>query len=211
MPAIKETTPEEKLIEVRKDIDKRRFVKANETLEELRYVTTGTRLGGEVQFLLGKTAFKRGKYPEAESHFATYLNTYKDGPFAEESVYMQAESKIKQIQKRKIGFFSFKTYIPHDRDITLLREARVLFEIYVELYPGGKWSEYAAQRSEELLTKEGKHELEIASFYLRKKRPGSAVVRARRVLEGDYPEDIKAKAQELVQKAQQSQSSAGDS
>lgn len=209
-PVLKETTPEEKLLEARKDIQKKRYEKANETLEELRYATAGTRIGGEVQFLLGETAFKRGKYPEAESYFAAYLNTYTNGPFSERSIYLQAESKVKQIQKRKLGFFSFKSYIPYDRDISLLREARVLFELYMEKYPTGEWFDIAAKRSKELLIKEGEHEIEIAAFYLKKKSPRSTLARARHLLDSDYPESIKAEARELIRKAEQSMHSTGD-
>ena len=209
-PVLKETTPEEKLVEARTDIKKRRYEKANETLEELRFATAGTRIGGEVQFLLGETAYKRGKYPEAESHFEAYLNTYRDGPRTERAIYLQAESKLKQVQKRKLGFFSFKAYIPHDRDVSLLREARVLFQLYMEKYPDGKWFDIAAKRSEELLIKEGENEIEIAAFYLKKKSPSSTVARARNLLDSDYPESIKIQARELLRKAEQSMLSADD-
>jgi len=185
-------------------MDKKRNEKAYETLEELKIVTAGTRLGGEVQFLLGETGFKRGKYPEAESHYAAYLNTYPGGPFSEKAVYMQAQSKVRQIQKRTIGFLSFRRTIPHDRDISLLREARVLFEIYMEMYPTGEWIDIAKQRAEELLIKEVMHELEIASFYLRKKNPRAALARTKRVLEGDFPDNIKDEARDLVRKAERS-------
>jgi outer membrane protein assembly factor BamD len=210
-PVLKETSPEEKLVEARMDVEKGRWEKANENLEELRYATAGTRIGGEVQFLLGETAFRRGKYPEAESYFAAYLTTYKDGPFSERAIYLQAESKIKQIQKRKLGFFSIKSYIPHDRDVSLLREARVLFEIYMEKYPGGEWFDIASERAEDLLIKEGKHELDIAAFYLKRKSPRSALARANRLLDSDYPESIKTEARELARKAEQALLSAGES
>ncbi|MDF1525450.1 MAG: outer membrane protein assembly factor BamD [bacterium] len=200
-PILQESTPEERVSDARKDIKKRKNEKAYETLEELRFVTAGTRLGGEVQFLLGEAGFNLGKYPEAESHYATYLNTYPDGPFSEQAVYKQALSKVKQIQKRKI---TGKSYIPHDRDISLLREARILFEIYVEKYPDGEWIEVATQRAEELLTKEGQHELGIASFYLKKKNPHSAIERAKRIMNGSYPNTIKTEARELIRKAEES-------
>ena len=209
-PILQESTPEERVRDARKDMEKRRYENAYGTLEELRFVTAGTRLGGEVQFLLGEAGFKRGKYPEAESHYATYLNTYPDGPFAEQAVYKQALSKVKQIQKRKIGFLSFKTYIPHDRDISILREARILFEIYLEKYPTGEWIDIATQQAEELLIKEGQHELEIASFYLRKNNPHSAIERAKRVLNGSYPDTIMTEARELIRKAEESLPQAED-
>ena len=201
-PIRNEAPPEERIREARKDIDKKRYEKAYETLEELRFVTAGTRLGGEVQFLLGEAGFKRGKYPEAESHYAAYLNAYPDGPFSQQSLFMQAQSKVKQIQKRRIGFLSFKASIPHDRNISLLREARILFEIYMEKYPAGEWIDIATQRADELLVKEGKHELEIASFYLRKKSPRAALARAKRVLDGNFPDNIKDEARDLIRRAE---------
>jgi outer membrane protein assembly factor BamD len=199
-PILNEASPEERIVDARNDLEKHHYEKAYENLEELRFVTAGTRLGGEVQFLLGEAGFKRGKYPEAESHYAAYLNTYPDGPFTEQAIFMQAQSKVKQLLKR--SFLSFKTYIPHDRDMSLLREARVLFELYMEAYPTGEWVDTATQRAEELLLKEGMHELEIASFYLKKKNPRSALERAKRVLNGNYPENLKEEARDLIRKAE---------
>jgi len=198
-PDLQESTPEERIQDARKDMEANRNEQAYETLQELRLVTAGTRLGGEVQFLLGEAGFKRGKYPEADSHYGAYLNAYPEGPFSQQALYKQALSKLKQLQKRRI---TTKTYIPHDRNISLLREARILFEIYMEKYPDGEWIEVATQWAEELLTKEGQHELEIASFYLRKKSPQSAIKRARQVLDGSYPDVIKAQARELIDKAE---------
>ena len=186
----------------REDMEKKRYEKAYESLQEARLVTAGTRLGGEVQFLLAQAAFKGNKYPEAESHYATYLNSYPDGPFTEQAVFMQAQTKVKQLLKR--NYLTFRSYIPHDRDITLLREARVLFEIYTERYPDGEWFDTAAERARELLIKEGLHELEIAAFYLKKKSHRSALARARTVLDGNYPEDIKSEARDLIRKAEKS-------
>ena len=200
-PNLQESTPEERVRDARKDMEKHRNDRAYENLEELRLVTAGTRLGGEVQFLLGEAGFNSGKYPEAESHYGAYLNTYPEGPFSQQALYKQALSKLKQLQKRK---FTGKSYIPYDRNISLLRESRILFEIYMEKYPDGEWIEVAAQRAEELLTKEGQHELEIASFYLRKNSPQSTIERARQVLDGSYPDDIKAQARELIDKAEES-------
>ncbi|UCF89018.1 MAG: outer membrane protein assembly factor BamD, partial [bacterium] len=106
--------------------------------------------------------------------------------------------------KRKIGLLSFKVYIPHDRDISLLREARVLFQLYVERYPDGEWVGDAHRRAEQLLTKEGMHELEIASFYLRKNNPLAAIKRAGRILGGEFPEKIKDDARGLIRDAEES-------
>jgi outer membrane protein assembly factor BamD len=180
---------------------KHRYEMAYGALEELRPVTAGTRLGGEVQFLLGENQFHQGKYEQAEAHYATYLAAYTGGPFSERALYMRALSKIRQIRKISIGFFTFRSYIPNDRDISVLKEARSLFGQYIDRYPSGQWIDEARERSAELLLKEGEHELQIASFYLRKDSPRAALARAQRVLEGDYPEQVRIKAKSLIQQA----------
>jgi len=201
-PVLKETTPEQKLNEARKNIKKSHYEKAYESLQELRLATAGTRLGGEAQFLMGETDFERGKYPEAESNYAAYLNNYPDGPFTEQAIFKQAMAKVKQIQRHRMGLF--KTYIPYDRDISLLKEAKNLFALYLEMYPNGQYVDTASQEKKELHLAEGMHQLEIANFYLKKNSPASALARAKRVLDGSYPERVMVQARDLVRKAQNS-------
>ncbi len=208
-PALREGNPEERLQQVRNNIQKHQYESAMEGLEELRYVTAGTKLGGEVQFLLGETSFLQGKLPEAESHFSAYLTAYPEGPFAEKALYRQATSKIKQLQKIRVGFLTFRSYIPHDRDASLLREARVLFELYAEMYPEGEWAAEADQRAKELREKEGEHELDIANFYLKRDRPEAALLRAEEIVNGDYSEDLRARARTLSEKARSNLPSGG--
>lgn len=200
-PQVKEIPPEEKLARARTDIEKRRFQVANEKLEELKFITAGTRLGGEVQFLIAETQYRQGELAEAEVSYETYLLSYPGGPFAEKALYYQSLSKTRQIEKVKIGFFSFKRYIPHDRDLSVLRDARNLFQRYLQEYPGGEWSVEAQEKVNELLTREGEHELDIVSFYLRKKEPRAALARANRILETPFPEQIHERARELAREA----------
>ncbi len=193
--------PESLLETARLDIKKHRNDQALKTLEKLKPVTTDTRLGGEVQFLLGEARFSKGNYAEAEVEYGTYLDLFPDGPFSEDALFKSALSKIKQIKKIDVGFFYLRSYIPSDRNISTLRETRVLLERYLLDYPSGKWSNQAAEMSRELLEKEGEHELGIMKFYLRKKRPEAVLARAERVLKNDFPEKIKSQARKLVEKA----------
>jgi len=202
-PQVSEMPPEEKLAQARTDMDKRRLEAAKEKLEGLKFVTAGTRLGGEVQFLLAETLYRQGALAEAEVGYETYLLSYPGGPFAEKALFNQALSKVRQLEKIHLGFFSFKRYIPHDRDVSVLREARVLFEQYLQGYPDGQWAAEAKERATELLTKEGEHELDIVSFYIRKDEPRAALARAQRVLENQFPEPILDRARELVLEAKE--------
>ena len=202
-PLVREAPPEEKLAQARTDIKKRRLEAAKEKLEGLKFITAGTRLGGEVQFLLAETLYRQGELAEAEVGYETYLLSYPGGPFAEKALFYQALSKIRQIEKVHLGFFSFKRYIPHDRDLSILREARVLFEQYLRSYPDGQWTGEAQEKATALLTKEGEHELNIVSFYLKKKKTRAALARAQRVLENQFPEPILDRARELVREAKE--------
>jgi outer membrane protein assembly factor BamD len=201
-PQVKETPPEERLAQVRTDIKKRRYEMSQKTLEELKLTTAGTRIGGEVQFLLAETQYFQGDMAEAGASYETYLLSYPGGPFTEKALFHQALTEAKQIEKVRLGFLSVKRYIPHDRDVSILRKARTLFQRYLQTYPDGEWAQEADGRVTELLTKEGEHELEIVSFYLRKDEPRAALARARRVLEGQFPDPIQDRARELARKAE---------
>lgn len=158
-------------------------------------------MGGEVQFLLGEARFLKGKYAEAEVEYGTYLDLFPDGPFSEDALYKSALSKIKQIKKIGVGFFYLRSYIPSDRNISTLRETRVLLERYLEDFPSGKWSTQAAATARELLVREGEHELDIMTFYLKKKQPEAVLARAERIFQRDFPERIKSTARELAERA----------
>ncbi|MDF1535101.1 MAG: outer membrane protein assembly factor BamD [bacterium] len=200
-PQVREESPEERLDQARTSMEKHRYEAAQETLEDLKFITAGTRLGGEVQFLLAETRYRQGKLSEAEVGYGTYLLSYPGGPFAEKALFYQALSKVRQLEKMRLGFFSIKRYLPHDRDISIIREARVLFQRYLETYPGGEWVEEADERVTELLTKEGEHELGIASFYLNKDKPQAALARTGRVLQGPFPDPILDRARKLAGEA----------
>jgi outer membrane protein assembly factor BamD len=194
-------SPEERLEKARKDMEKHRYEMALETLEELRPVTTGTRIGGEVQFLLAETLFRQGKFAEADLNYGTYLDLYPDGPYSEKALYMNALSKTRNIRKIDIASLTFRSYIPSDRDVSVLRDARKLYERYIDQYPSGLWLDDSRKMATELLAKEGEHELSIALFYLKKDQFPAVLARAEKVLHGNYPEAIKVRARELIQKA----------
>jgi outer membrane protein assembly factor BamD len=182
-------------------MEKNHYELALKTLEELKPATAGTRLGGEVQFLLARAKYHQGKFAEAEAEYKTYLALYPEGFFSEEALYMAAVSKLRQIKKTSIGFFSLGSYVPHDRDISALTEARGLYEQYLDRYPSGQWKTEAGKLTRELREKEGEHYLEIISFYLKKKQHKAALARSEWLLESDYPEGIKARALEFATRA----------
>ena len=71
-------SPEEQLEAARRDMKKNRLELAQETLEELKQATAGTRLGGEVQFLLAFSQFCQITY--IDNLFTLYQLPLLQGP-----------------------------------------------------------------------------------------------------------------------------------
>jgi outer membrane protein assembly factor BamD len=197
-----DTSPTERLKEAQHEFDGKHYETAAKILEEIRVVTVGTAVGGEIQYLLAESNYRMSNYLEADSYFSAYLSGYPGGPYAEDALYKRAMSNLKQIQYRSIGFSGFKKVVPYDRDISPVRSARLNFTQYLTKYPEGVHSNEASDWIKVLWEKEGLHELEIASFYLKKKKkPQAALNRANKILEADYPEDVKQKAREIADAA----------
>jgi len=197
-----DTSPEDRLKEAQHEFDAKHYETASKILEEIRVITVGTALGAEVQYLLAESNYRMSNYLEAESYYSAYMSAYPGGPQVEEALYKRAMSNLKEIQYTSVGFTGIRKKIPYDRDISLVRSARLNFAQYLKEYPEGEHSAEASKWIKELWEREGQHELEIASFYLKKKKkPEAALGRANRIIEGDYPEEIKLKAAEIAEAA----------
>lgn len=197
----REASPAEKLVEAQSQFNKGRYTEALNSLDGMESLTAGTALGGEVTFLLGEVNFRLGKYVAADSSYSSYGLIYPGGPHASEALFRRAMAKVREIEKTVFYFFGIKKVIPADRDITPIREARLLFTQYLDRFPEGKHAVEASKLVNTLLEKEGAHEIGIASFYLRKGELAAALSRASAVLDGNFPPQIKEKAGMIVQQA----------
>jgi len=197
----RETGPSEKLAEAESQVSKGHYTEALNSLDGLETLTAGTALGGDVKFLLGEVNFHLGKYTEADSYYASYESNYPDGPHASEALYKRAMAKVREIRKTVLYFFGIRKVIPADRDITPIREARLLFTQYLDRFPEGEHAAEASNMADTLLEKEGLHELNIASFYLKKGKTEAAISRASAVMDGDFSPEIREKAGLIVQQA----------
>lgn len=193
--------PTARVAEARKLIKKRQYESATKILEEIRYATADTDVGGEVLFLLGRARYALGKYEEADSHFSAYLSGYPDGPFGEEASYLRATGNLKQIQRTSFGFFRFRKFIPSDRDVAALRRTRALYLQHLEKFPESPRAEEAARLADTLLEKEGEHQLQVAAFYLKKGHYEAVLKRTERIASDEYPETVTTRARELAEKA----------
>ncbi len=196
--------PDERIDSIHTLLKKHRYEEAIEILNGLKFTIAGNIRDEEIKYLTALTYFKQGKFLESDPAFGLYLAGYPDGRFAQEALYYQASSKIRQSQRSVLGLFSVRKVLPIDRDVSFIREARDLFSLYTRKYPKGEFIEEAAAREAELRSKVGEHELEIASYYLRKNNPDAAILRVERIIEEDHPKDIKERAVKLLKQARSS-------
>jgi outer membrane protein assembly factor BamD len=200
-PEKKLTEPAVEVTKARQLLEKKRYSPALEILEGLKFITAGTAIGGEVQYLTGKALYGSGKFEDAESHFSSYLAAFPEGPFAEDALYFRAQSNVKVVEKKTIGLLKIKKFIPHDRDVASLIQARNYFSMYLEKYPDADKADSARELIEILRTREGEYELSVASFYLKRGESHAALIRAQRILTANFPPEIKDKAKKIADRA----------
>lgn len=197
-----EVDPDERIAMTRKLANKNRYEDAMELLDGLKYTVAGTTRSEEIQYLTAEIYYRQKKYLESDSAFAAYLAGYPDGQYAADALFYQGLSKVKQSERKVIGFFTIRKVIPHDRDISFISDARHLFAEYLDKYPDGEYSDQADYWLETLRSKVGEHELKIVSFYLKKNEYQAAIRRANRILAGDHPQEIKDRARLMLGKAE---------
>ncbi len=205
-PLAKDASPEEKLASAKRSLQRRQYETAMTALEQIRDVTAGTKLGGDVLFAMAETKFAMGDYAEADGLGETYLDLFPTGPSAPEALYLRARANLRMVEKTRVGLFRFERYIPHDRDRAPIARARELFTLYVQKHPGGVHATEAVEAAVLLTDREAEHELEVASFYLKRGRAAAALTRTQAVLESGCSQGVKAAAEDLAARARNASS-----
>jgi outer membrane assembly lipoprotein YfiO len=203
-----ETPPAVRIANAAALVERERNTEAKAILEELRAPVAGTAQEAEVVYLLARARYGLEEYADAEVLFGTYLSRWPDGPHAAAALFDRALCFVRQAERLKIGFFSIDRELPFDRDITPLAQAETLLAEFLSRYPAAPEAPRATALVAELHEKRGLHELEIADFYLRQRRPAAALERARAVEQGDFPAAVRQKAGELARAAEKAQGEA---
>lgn len=124
--------------------------------------------------------YRAGEAEKALAQLDSFSKTYPQHPYIDYALYMKGVVEY----EKNISFF--KRLLPTDlsqTDPTPLKNAFDLFAQLVERFPQSEYAEDARYRMIFLHNLLGKHDLEIADFYLRKGDFVAAAARAKNILE----------------------------
>ena len=139
------------------------YYRANQLLEQVSPLLTGSEEAEQAKFYLADTYYELGDYLLADFHFRTFYQTYPRSPLAEQAMYNQALSLYNQSP-------SF------DQDQTTTLTAIEALQEFLVRYPTTDRMKEANELIDELLTKLDKKSFDNARLYYQLRYWKSAVV-----------------------------------
>jgi outer membrane protein assembly factor BamD len=184
---INESNPKDMYEDADQDIKNDRYLIA---LDKLRIVKTKfsySSYGALAQLRIGDVYFLQESYTEAASAYETFGELYPKNEKAPYALFRAGESYYMDIPSTI------------ERDMKSADSAISTFNSYLKKYPAGENVEKAKDLKHKAYNKLAEKELDIAQFYLRRKKVDAAKGRLQKILD-QYPDsDVAPKAKELIQ------------
>ena len=152
--ALDNKTPEDKLALAMTYYGKGQYFKAIPLYEELLPIYRGTEKRAEIYFFYAKSQYEMGNPIMAGFHFKRLYDQHTLSEFAEESLFMHAESYYAQSPKWSL-------------DQTPTYEALQAYQNFINIYPTSERVELCNNRIDLLRDKLEKKALEAANLYYR--------------------------------------------
>ena len=139
------------------------YYRANQLLEQVSPLLTGSEEAEQAKFYLADTYYELGDYMLADFHFRTFYQTYPRSPLAEQAMYNQA-----------LSLYNQSPSVDQDQKSTIT--AIEALQEFLVRYPTSDRAKEANELIEELLTKLDKKAFENARLYYQLRYWKSAVV-----------------------------------
>jgi outer membrane protein assembly factor BamD len=143
--------------------------------------------GQLAQLRIGDVYFLQESYTEAAAAYETFVELYPKNEKASYALYRTGESYFKDIP----------TTI--ERDMRSAESAISAFTNYLKKYPTGDNVEQAKDMKHKAYEKLAEKEMQIAKFYIRRKKADAAKNRLQKILDQYSDSDVAAEAKELIQ------------
>lgn len=143
--------------------EKEDYYRANQLLEQVLPLITGSEQSEKAKFIFADTYFKQGDYLLSAFHFKSFYETYPRSPLAEEAMFLYAKS-------------NYNSSPGYEQDQTTTLAAIEALQEYLLRYPTSARTEEANKLVEDLFKKLDRKAFDNAKLYYNIRYYRSAVV-----------------------------------
>jgi len=184
--SIDENNPKELYEDADEDVKGDRFLLALDKLRVIKSKFSYSSYGALAQLRIGDVYFLQESFPEAASAYETFVELYPKHERASYALFRAGESYFRDIPSTIA------------RDLKSAESTITVLTQYLRRFPSGEFAGAATDLKKKAYNKLAEKELQIAEFYLRRKKPGSARQRLEKILNQYGESDIAVRARELM-------------
>jgi outer membrane protein assembly factor BamD len=183
---INENDPKEMYEDADQDVKNDRFLLALDKLRVIKSKFSYSSYGALAQLRIGDVYFLQESYPEAASAYETFVELYPKHEKASYALFRSGEAYFNDIPSTIA------------RDLRSAESAISAFTQYLRRFQGGEFATASSDMKRRAYNKLAEKEMQIADFYLKRKKPGSARMRLEKILNLYGESDLAEKARHLI-------------
>jgi outer membrane protein assembly factor BamD len=184
--SINESDPADLYKDAESDIGNDRYLLALDKLRIIKSKFSYSSYGALAQLRIGDVYFLQDSYPEAAAAYETFVELYPRHEKTGYAIFRAGESYFKDIPSTIA------------RDLRSAESAINSFNNYLKKFPTGEFAERSKEMRGKAYNKLAEKELDIAEFYLRRKKQDAARTRLQKILDLYGESEIAPKAKELL-------------
>ncbi len=164
-----------------RSFDRERWTEAQNAFYEIKTQYPYSKYAPLAELRIADCAFGLGSHAEAAVSYQHFIKLYPTHPEAHYAAFRKAESFYEQIPSEY--FFTPPAY---EKDQTATRDARAALGHFLKVFKDSEYVPRAREMFEEVESALVRHEMYVASFYLRRDKKNAAAVRLESV-EKQFP------------------------
>jgi outer membrane protein assembly factor BamD len=184
---VNESNPKEMYDDANQDINNDRYLLALDKLRIIKSKFSYSNYGALAQLRIGDVYFLQESFPESASAYETFVELYPKNEKAPYALFRSGEAYFNDIPTTT------------QRDMKSAESAISTFTNYLKKYPDGEFVEKAKEYKKKAYNKLAEKEMEIAQFYIRRKKTDAAKLRLQKILDQYGESDTAARAKEMIQ------------
>jgi outer membrane protein assembly factor BamD len=184
---IQESNPKQMYDDANSDIDNDRYMLALDKLRILKSKFSYSNYGALAQLRIGDVYFLQESYTESATAYETFVELYPKHDKTPYALFRSGEAYFNDIPSTI------------QRDMRSAESAISSLTLYLKKYPGGEYTVKANEMKAKAYNKLAEKELEVAQFYIRRKKPDAAKQRLQKILDQYGESKVAPQAKELIQ------------